>query len=1311
MNTRYLSSTFSRVYSLVSSIMSLACLLPKDPRPFVNCKVENQETTALVDSGSEVTVIDERLARKLKIDLSLLTPTSIRLFGANGSPIFVHGICKVLIELGKSCRFRQDVLVTSNVTTGLILGADLLTQQGLILDAARKRLCKPTSEKGCKTVNSTSLERQSEKLVKVQTPFKSCDLLFTPYQSFLDFQPGLCSTDENGNMFVLWQNPQNLSDSIPRDTEIGTVSLFDHSLACRDIKWTPKEMHSLATHSTLPSTDLLAINSRAQLAKQVPLSHLSEDLRPQYLSLFAKFTDIFSLNPNDIGKCSALPQRITLKDPSSISCIPPYRTPPHLQPVVRDYVQNLLDAGIIQKSTSPFCSPLLLVRKANAKPSQPLVEQFRVVHDYRCLNRNTVRDSYPLHNLYDLIDKVASSKVWSVIDLSSGFWNQTLDPSSSPYTAFAVPGMGHYEYSRSAQGLCNSPAAFQRLLDFVVRGIPNCYVYIDDLVVASADHQDHLQTLANVFQRFRKYNLKCRPHKLQIATAEINYLGYNLSHDKGIRPGYAKTQAVANWKEPQSVKEIRQFLGLCSFFRRTIKDFASIASPLTKLTRKDAEWKSGPLPLEAKASFYELKKRLTSRPCLVAPNFDLPFILSVDASTTGLGAVLSQKHPGQAEAPVAYASRVLKDAEKKNAPFHLEYLAMVWACRHFKPYLIGKRFTLRSDHKPLQTLNKTKGAAFERCLLELSEFDFEVEYLKGEKMPADGLSRQTAAMEMSNLKSYINFSWSQVREVQKQDPEIKALAIALYYQKVAKSENLKHFVETHLPNAYLEEGVVVRKGTPKVVYTPRALRQTLLNVAHNCPAAGHYGTEKTLHRLQECWYWPEMKEDVALHCKSCQVCQKTNQPPSQQYPLQRLPVAQDFNHRVHVDLLGPLPDNQRYKYIMVIVDAFSKYLQVVPLENKAMATTSTALMDHWITLFGIPHTLISDQGREFVNQNFALINRTFGITHKTTSPYHPMANGQAEASVREVLRYVRKYTETNDWLHSLPTLRMAHNMAFNSTIKCSPYEAAFCRRPILPGNWTQAPPKDPLYKDDAMTAKVHHFTNLRHKVLAEAEKSFLEWKKYFDKKAKARSFEVGDKVFLKRPHDVKQYHKFQDKYEGPYLVTKVLSKGNLEICPMDPNLPQKKKVIHSNNVKLLDAAAQIFDFLPAKGKTPEIPSPPPDVRQPLTQSSPEEIEDFVSPAAPACTPGPVAGTDRPSPSHSRSSTEASNATSGSSSDSSLSLSSDDSTSSFHDATSDSQNEEPVPETAAAGPSRSTRSRAAPLPASILSRYLPLRRHK
>ena len=238
----------------------------------------------------------------------------------------------------------------------------------------------------------------------------------------------------------------------------------------------------------------------------------------------------------------------------------------------------------------------MLVRKANADPSKPLIEQFRIVHDYRRLNENTIRDSYPMQNLTGLLDSVSSGKIWTAIDLSSGFWQQMLDPGSREKTAFGLPSMGHFEYIRSPQGLCNSPAAFQRLLDYIIRGVPNCFCYIDDVLCVATTHEEHLAQLEQLFVRFRSYGLKIRVSKFHLAAQNIDYLGFNISKFDGIRPSAAKTKAIDDWKPPRDVTQVKQFLGLCNFYRKSLHEFSFIASPLTKLTRKDLGWSGGELP-------------------------------------------------------------------------------------------------------------------------------------------------------------------------------------------------------------------------------------------------------------------------------------------------------------------------------------------------------------------------------------------------------------------------------------------------------------------------------------------------------------------------------------------------------------------------------------------------------------------------------------------------------------------------------------------------------------------------------------------
>lgn len=1070
-----------------------------------------------------------------------------------------------------------------------------MQEEELLLDPVNKKLIRMAESKQALCIKSQKILSLHEKAIKIQTGLPNRDLFF---ESFHPQVPSsYIRSDEKGVSTIVLQNRSYDYVQLDKKTCLGRVK--KSATPITDVRH--KNCQTLQKNKSVnPPID-------PNILSQVQTRHLPAEWKMSYERLITTFSDVFSVNPNDIGNCNTLPQQILLQEPSKITNIPPYRTPTHLQPVVKHYVENLLESGVIQRSTSPFCSPLLLIRKANSLTSQPLVEQYRVVHDFRSLNSNTIRDSYPLHNLYDLVDKVAAAKVWSVIDLSSGFWNQQLEKNSRAFTAFAVPGVGHFEYTRSAQGLCNSPAAFQRLLDFVVRDLPNVYVYIDDLVIASSNHKDHLATMGKVFERFRQYNLKCRPHKIQIATAEINYLGYNLSHSKGIRPGIAKTQCIRDWKSPTSVKEIRQFLGLCSFFRRTIRNFASIASPLTQLTRKDASYQGGPLPPLAHNAFIALQSKLASRPCVSPPNFQQPFILTVDASTTGLGAILSQTNTDGMEHPIAYASRVLTEAEKKKAPFHLEYLAMVWACRHFKPYLVGKRFVLRSDHKPLQVLNRKSGQAFDRYLLELAEYDFSVEYLKGEKMPADGLSRMTATT--TTIKDHINFSWSQVKSLQKQDKEIKAVMVFKLYNSLPNSPALQKFVtDNHSRSTIIDNVLCSTTQNPPVAYAPAGLRQTLLNMAHDCPGAGHYSYDKTQHRLATDWFWPTMAEDIKWHCRSCHLCITTNRPPVPPAHLQPLSPAHDFNHRIHIDLLGPLPENNGFKYVLVMVDAFSKFLHLAPLQNKTMDAVAEEFFSSWIATLGIPHMVVSDLGSEFKNQLFTSLQRSFNFTHKFSSVNHPASNGQAESSVKETLRYIRKYVSGNEWLTLLPNVRLAHNTSFHSSIKTTPYQATFCRQPLIPTSIRSPKLLDqrPYYGPHFLENQLKHMHTTRHDIIENAQAAFCKYKTQFDKKAKARHFEPGDKVYTKRAHKPNQFQKFQPPYTGPYIVQQVGDNGNLTVIPYDPTVRPRSFRIHKNNVKLAEAALQFIDS-PAPDAIPEvIPEVPQDPAEPSAPIVPED---------------------------------------------------------------------------------------------------------
>jgi hypothetical protein len=233
---------------------------------------------------------------------------------------------------------------------------------------------------------------------------------------------------------------------------------------------------------------------------------------------------------------------------------PPYRIPHHLLPIAHEYVNQLLNSDVIRPSKSPLSSPLMLVKKPGLIDSKtPIEEQFRVVHDYRKLNSLLIKDSYSMRNLFELIDKVGQGQIYTIIDLSQVFFNQSLTEDSKAYTAFGAPGKGHFEYNRSAQDLYNSPASFQRLLDYITSGLSGVFVYLEDVVIVSKTYQQHQGQLRQLLSRFRKYGLKCCLSKLQLAAEEVNYLGYNISKKNGIRPGAIKTESIRNCRAPTDV--------------------------------------------------------------------------------------------------------------------------------------------------------------------------------------------------------------------------------------------------------------------------------------------------------------------------------------------------------------------------------------------------------------------------------------------------------------------------------------------------------------------------------------------------------------------------------------------------------------------------------------------------------------------------------------------------------------------------------------------------------------------------------------
>ena len=514
--------------------------------------------------------------------------------------------------------------------------------------------------------------------------------------------------------------------------EIGTLEKFD--LRKENVQaYQPNETHDLfVVQETDPDPDK---NSplNEELFKMLEVGKIKEELKHELRILLNRYQTIFDWDNTTIGHTNLLNHRIVIQE----NTLPISHRPYRLSPIEAEYLQKEIEKycklGVITPSNSPWAAPVILVKKKNG--------EYRMVIDYRKLNAVTKKDSYPLPRIDDLLDTLGKAKIFSALDMRAGFHQVPMNDDSKELTAFTTK-FGTYHYNTLPMGLVNSPATFQRLIDLCFRPLINkCLVaYIDDLNIYSHNQFEHLEHLEQVFSCIQIANLKLNPEKCFFFKDHLKFLGYIIT-ENGIQTDPAKVKKIQDYPKPTTITQVRGFLGLASYYRRFIKNFAAIARPLhdqTKTTKKI------PWTQETTDSFEHLKKLLTTAPILVRPNFKKPFILVTDASKLGLGCILTQLDENGYEHPIIYASRSLKSNESNYASTKLECLAVIWAVKLFRPYLLGQKFSIITDHSALNGLLKSTNPTgiIARWITILSEYEYEIKYRPGRvNESADFLSR------------------------------------------------------------------------------------------------------------------------------------------------------------------------------------------------------------------------------------------------------------------------------------------------------------------------------------------------------------------------------------------------------------------------------------------------------------------------------------------------------------------------------------------------------------------------------------------
>ncbi len=569
-------------------------------------------------------------------------------------------------------------------------------------------------------------------------------------------------------------------------------------------------------------------------------SHAADKVKSQLKALLYDWPSVCTTN---LGRTSLIKHEIKTTDELPLRKRP-YRVSKVKNDFIEEQIEELLQLGIIKHSTSPWASPVVVVDKRDGGS--------RLCIDYRGLNAKTHLDAYPMPQITDILDSLQKAKVFSTLDLKSGYWQVEMDPASVQKTAF-VTASGLYEFLCLPFGLKNAAASFQRLMEQVLREHKNkcCMVYIDDIIVYSIDIQSHLHHLKQVFQSLHKAGLTLNLKKCKFICSSLDYLGHTITAD-GVKMNADKVDAIKTFPTPKTLKEVQRFLGLAAWYHRFIPEFSSKTAPLHALKKKEAKWK---WTEECQCSFDLIKDELTRAPVLNTPNFESFFKVQTDASDVGLGAVLTQEVDGQ-ERVIAYASRLLRGAEKSYSASEKECLAVVWAVEKWHHYLEGRAFEVITDHASLVWLfqHPKPSSRLERWTIRLQGYQFVVRYRRGQcNVVPDVLSRRYAVESPAVLlhtpaKSGFNpvtydlpVDLSQIAAEQKLDPVCQEVMVKLENQKTTDIKRT-HYV---FKNEVLFRSVPDSKeGQRLQIVIPAKLKEAILTYAHDNPLSGHLGKLK-----------------------------------------------------------------------------------------------------------------------------------------------------------------------------------------------------------------------------------------------------------------------------------------------------------------------------------------------------------------------------------------------------------------------------------------------------------------------------------
>lgn len=685
----------------------------------------------------------------------------------------------------------------------------------------------------------------------------------------------------------------------------------------------------------------------------------------------------------------------------------------------------LLHHGVIRPSSSQWASPIHMVQKKTGG--------WRTTGDYRKLNSQTIPDRYPVPHAEDIFQRLGGKKIFSTLDLIRAYHQVPVSPEDVPKTAVTTP-FGLFEFLGMPPGLRNATQTFQRHMDNALRNIDFAACFIDDVIVFSESHEEHIQHLRCIFKLLQHHKLTINIDKCQFAKKEVLYLGFTIN-EHGYLPPQDKVQAITTYPKPETVSDLRRFLGMINYYRRCVPHAAQIQAPLNeylkgarKKDKRKIDWNES-----STEAFEACKNSIVSATRTSFISTTAPLSLFTDASDTAIGAVLEQL-VGDRWTPVGFFSRKLSAAERNWSTYDRELLAIFASIKFFKHQLEGRQFLVKTDHRPLvYAFSQRADRASPRQLRQLdfiSQFTTEIVHVSGEdNAVADALSR-IGAISMPSI-----LSPATIHAAQEVDDELQSV-------RENSSLNLQQlFIDNISILCDVSDGIV----RP---YLPANLRRTAFDIVHG-PA--HPSRRATMQELRKRFVWPSIRKDAVSWARQCLPCQRSKIQRHNQINPDRIRVPDNRFEHIHMDLIY-LPPVKNFKYCLTIIDRFSRWPIAVPLQNMEAKTVATACYENWICQFGTPLYITTDQGTQFESALFTALAQLIGAKTIHTTPYHPQSNGIVERWHR-TLKAALMCHESVPWIEILPTVLLGLRTCLKEDLQASPAELVFGTPLRIPGEF------------------------------------------------------------------------------------------------------------------------------------------------------------------------------------------------------------------------------------------------------------------